>query len=101
MARSRLDLQAALRQIAPKVWYQRPPDNKMTYPCIIYRMSEPIVLRANNKAYAHFPCYNVIYICQTPNDEIVPQMLAAFTHCAYDREYESDDLYHYSFTIYY
>ena len=101
MARSRLDLQRELRTLAPKVWYVRPPDNRMTYPCILYRPSKPQVLRADNRAYLHFPCYNVIYISQTANDEITAQMLEAFTHCDFDREYESDGLFHYSFTIYY
>lgn len=101
MARSRLDLQAELREIAPKVWYKRPADNKMTYPCIVYRMSNPEVFRANNHAYAIIPCYNVIYITQRPDDDIVRTMLEKFTHCGFDREYESDQLYHYSFTIYY
>lgn len=101
MGRSRLELQKELLEIAPKAWYKRPPNNKMTYPCIIYRMSNPQELRADNRVYHHFPCYNVIYICTAPNDEIVETMLDRFAFCAFDREYESDELYHYSFTIYY
>ena len=101
MARSRLELQQELLELAPKAWYKRPPDNKMTYPCIVYRPSKPSVLRANNRAYQIFPCYNVIYICQQADDSITQAMLEKFTHCDFDREYESDGLYHYSFTIYY
>ena len=72
MARDRLALQAKLRQIAPKAWYRRPPDNKMTYPCFIYRLSRPSVQRADNKPYIYTPCYNVIYILSL-SEVIIPQ----------------------------
>lgn len=101
MGRPRTELQAELRTIAPKAYYKRPPDNKMECPCFVYRMSQPKVLRANNKVYHIFSCYNVIYICREPSDTIVQTMLEKFEHCDIDREYESDELYHYSFTIYY
>lgn len=101
MARSRLELQQTLRTIAPKAWFKRPPDNKMTYPCIIYRQSRPRALRANNKAYHIFPCWNVIYIDTEPSETITQTMMETFPHCDFDREYETDNLYHYSFTIYY
>lgn len=101
MARSRLELQAKLKEMAPKVWYRRPPDNRMTYPCIIYRYSRPEVWRANNQAYQIFDSYNVIYIAQEPDEAIVHRMLTEFRHCSFDREYESDNLYHYSFTLFY
>lgn len=101
MARPRTELQKDLRKIAPKAYYKRPSDNKMEYPCFVYRMSRPQVLRADNKVYRFYPCYNVIYISRTPSDTIVQTMLEAFEYCDFDREYESDELYHYSFTIYY
>lgn len=97
----RLQLQAELRKITPKAWFKRPPDNKMTYPCIIYRVSRPNVLRANNRMYLKFQCWNVIYISQTPDVGIIRDMLEHFKYCDFDREYETDNLYHYSFTIYY
>ena len=100
MAKDRLSLQAALREIAPKVWYKRPPDNKMTYPCIVYRLSRPDTRRADNKVYAYTPCYNVIYFSREPADEVVRQMIEGFEYCGFDREYQSDGIYHYSFTLY-
>ena len=100
MAKDRLTLQAKLREFAPKVWYKRPPDNKMSYPCIVYRPSNPKILKADNRLYMYEPCYNVIYISQSENDAIQKQMLEAFEYCGIDRQYESDGLYHYSFTIY-
>ena len=101
MARSQKDLQTRLLKLAPKAWFKRPPDNKMSYPCFIYRQSKPMVGRANNKAYLQIPCWNVIYITHTPSETIIPQMLEEFECCDFDREYEADELFHYSFTIYF
>ena len=44
----RLALQAKLLELAPKAWYKRPPDNHMTYPCFLYRLSRPDTKRADN-----------------------------------------------------
>ena len=33
----RLQLQAELLEIAPEAWYQKPPSNRMKYPCFVYK----------------------------------------------------------------
>lgn len=101
MARSQTELQARLRGIAPKAWLVRPPDNQMTYPCFIYRRSKSKVRYADNKPWLRWPCWNVIYITDCPKDDIEAIMLNTFDYCAMDREYQSDGLWHYSFTIYF
>ena len=97
----RLQLQAALLNLAPKAWYLRPSNHQMTYPCFLYRPSKPFVLHADNRAYAIKSCWNVIYISDNPDAGIIRRMLEAFELIEFDREYESDGLFHYSFTIYY
>lgn len=97
----RLTLQARLTQIAPKAWLRRPSSNRMTYPCILYRPSKPVVWHADNKMYSMKSCWNVIYISQNPDEAITRKMLESFEYCRFDREYESDNLYHYSFILYY
>lgn len=102
MARTQADLQAVLRTLAPKAWLKRPPDNKMSYPCFIYKPAKPLHLRGNDRVYLRFPCWSVTYITQDPNSNIVERMLDTFEYCELDRaEYESDGLYHYPFTLYY
>ena len=101
MARDRLTLQEELRTLASKAWFRRPPDNKMSYPCFLYRPSKAHTLRADNALYGYMHGYNVIYISKEPNENIEQQMLEKFEYCSFDREYESDGLYHYSFTLYY
>ena len=51
MARDRTELQAKLLELAPKAWFKRPPDNRMSYPCFIYRPTTPSVQRADNRLY--------------------------------------------------
>ena len=97
----RVDLQDKLRTIAPKVWYQRPPSNKMSYPCIIYKRTGMKTARANNHAYLRIPCYEILYIAQEDSDGIEDTMLDNFEHCSFDQKYVSDNLYHYAFTIYF
>lgn len=101
MGRSQTDLQAELLKLAPRAWLRRPPDNRISYPCFIYRPSKSMFLRADNRLWHRFPCWNIIYITQDPNSDIEVQMMEHFDYCAVDRIYESDDLYHYSFTLYY
>ena len=97
----RLDLQAKLCTMAPKAWYQKPPANKMTYPCFVYKGIEPKVIYANNRGYLTIPGYEVLYITQKEDDGIWSRMLEEFCYCSPGRKYVSDNLYHYPFTIYY
>ena len=100
MALDQPTLQATLLGLTPKAWYKRPPDNKMSYPCFVYRLSNPDTKHADNRVYSYTPCYNIIYMSTEPNDRIVRQMLEGFEHCSFDREYQADNIYHYSFVVY-
>lgn len=97
----RLQLQSKLRELAPKAWYQKPPSNKMTYPCFVYKAVEPTTVRADNRNYLLMPRYEVLYISETEDDSIWERMDAAFEHLSIGRKYASDNLYHYVFTINY
>lgn len=97
----RLQLQEKLRELAPKAWYQKPPANKMSYPCFVYKAVEPATVHADNRIYLLIPCYEVLYISEQEDDGIWERMSGAFSHCAIGRKYVSDNLYHYPFTIYY
>ena len=94
-----LELQQKLLRLAPKAWYQKPPANRMTYPCFVYKAVEPRVHRADNKAYLITPKYEVLYISAEEDDGIWERMLDAFPYISVGRKYVSDNLYHYPFTI--
>lgn len=87
--------------MAPKAWYQKPPANKMTYPCFVYKALEPDTTRADNRIYLMMPRYEVLYISQTENDGIWEEMNRRFEHLSIGRKYISDQLFHYVFTINY
>ncbi len=95
----RLQLQQKLLEMAPKAWYQKPPSNKMTYPCFVYKAEPPETVRADNRAYILMPRYEVLYITAEENDAIWEQMAERFEYLSIGRKYASDNLYHYVFTV--
>ena len=97
----RLQLQKKLLTLAPKAWYQKPPDNRMTYPCFVYKALEPETVRADNRVYVLMPKYEILYISEAENDEIWDLMTDNFEYISVGRKYVSDNLYHYPFTINY
>ena len=90
----RLQLQAKLRTLAPYAWFQKPPDNKMKYPCFVYKQVEPNITKADNKAYLLMPRWEVLYISQNENEQITEEMVNTFEYCDVGRSYISDQLYH-------
>lgn len=101
MARSRLDFQRELRTHAQYAYYMRPQNNKMAYPCFVYKNVTPKQVKADNRNYLTIPCYDVLYISDTENEGIIEEMTSAFGHCMAGAPYIADDLFHYPFTIYY
>ena len=101
MGRSRLDFQQELRTLAPKAWYLRPPDNRISYPCFVYKSVSPRMVRADNLGYLRSPGDEVLYISETENEAIIDALTERFPFCSPGAPYISDDLFHYPFTIYY
>ena len=97
----RLQLQQELLKLAPKAWYQKPSTTKMSYPCFVYKALEPETVRADNRMYILMPRYEILYISQTEDDGIWNRMTDTFEYLSNGREYVSDNLYHYPFTVNY
>lgn len=83
------------------VYFQPPSTVKMKYPCIIYSVDRIKTIRADNKAYVNNRAYQVISITANPDTDIREDMLEAFDHCYFERDYTSDGLLHNVFTIYF
>lgn len=83
------------------VYFQSPSTVKMKYPCIIYSVDRIKTIRADNKAYINKRAYQVISITTNPDTDIREDMLEAFDHCYFERDYTSDGLLHNVFTIYF
>lgn len=99
---SRLELQKIFEDIlgTRQVYYQPPESIKMSYPAILYFLSKIDKKAADDSAYIQSRSYEVIFIDTRPDSKFVDSILA-LPMCRFDRCYRSDNLYHYSFTLYF
>lgn len=108
MARPRKELDKKLSEIlesldipADHLYYQPPSDVYMSYPCIRYDLTRPNVRYANNGIYFIANLYDLTVIDEDP-DSVIPEALLNNLHyCSFDRHYESDDLHHFTLSLFY
>lgn len=82
------------------VYYQPPSNLKMKFPAIEYHLSKIEPLRADDDAYLFHRAYDMTLIEKVPDSPFVDRLLQ-LPYCSFDRLFVSDNLYHYTFTIYY
>lgn len=99
---SRLELQTKLEELlgSKNVYYQPPESIKMSYPAIKYSLKDFRLEHADNKPYYKSRCYEITVISKNPDPEYINKLLE-FKRCKFDRHYKSDNLNHYTFTLYY
>lgn len=103
MASRRTELHEKLCEIlgTSNVYYQPPESLKLNYPAIIYSLSDTYTRYANNVHYINLPMqYSLILVDKNPESEFF-DLLNELPMCKFDRFYTSDNLNHFSFTIYY
>ena len=100
---SRLKLHEELCEILGSryVYFQPPESLKLKYPCVIYSRSNPSKRNANDTMYMSTNKYEGIVIDHDPDSEIPDKIVEHFPMCTLDRVYTSDNLNHFSFTLYY
>lgn len=99
---TRLELHQKLARFANNVYYSQPPATvRMVYPCIYYDFSNVDTIYADNMAYRNMKAYDVSYISNDLNDNIVDIMLESFKYIKFDRHYTADNLHHYTFNLFY
>lgn len=98
----RLNLQTELETIlgSRNVYFQPPSSVRMQYPAIVYSRKDIEKRSANDGVYQKLPSYEVILIDKNPDSKFVDEILE-FPYCSFDRHYESDNLNHDVFTLYY
>ena len=98
----RLNLQTELETIlgSRNVYFQPPSSVRMQYPAIVYSRKDIEKRSANNGVYQKLPSYEVILIDKNPDSKFVDKILE-LPYCSFDRHYESDNLNHDVFTLYY
>ena len=99
---SRLNLHEELCTIlgSKNVYFQPPESVRMTYPAIVYSRSRIENTFANNTVYMQKNGYEVTLIDPNPDSPFV-EALSKFPMCRFDRHFKSDNLNHYTFTLYY
>ena len=99
---NRADLQAMLESMlgSQNVYYQPPSSVKMKYPAIVYSRKNIENTHADNEVYVQSYSYDITYIDKKADSRVVFE-LSKLPKCRFDREYIVDNLYHYTFTLYY
>lgn len=99
---SRLDLHEILCGVlnSRSCYFQPPSSVRMQYPAIVYSRKDVEKRSADNIAYRKLPCYELILIDKNPDSEFIEKLLD-LPYCSYDRHYESDNLNHDVFTLYF
>lgn len=98
---SRTDLGKKFRtEITPNVYFQPPETLKLSYPCVVYRLSSIDHQYADNKTYIGKRRYEVTLITKDPDDGLVQKIIDSFELCKFDRFFTSNNLNHNVFNIY-
>lgn len=100
MARARTDLHNVLLGLCNNVYYRAPESVKMKYPAIRYKKVKPDVKYANNKIYLSMNCYEITVISNDVDDPI-NESLSELQFCEWDREYQSNNLEHNVYTLFF
>ena len=99
---SRLELQNKLEELlgSRSVYYQPPKSKQISYPAIIYTKVRPNTIKADNLNYIKTNCYEISVISAKIDHPVIEKIME-FPMCSYDRRFESDNLYHDIFRLYY
>lgn len=99
---SRLDLHEILCGVlnSRSCYFQPPSSVRMQYPAIKYSIKDVEKRSADDIAYRKLPCYELILIDKNPDSEFIGKLLD-LPYCSYNRHYESDNLNHDVFTLYF
>ena len=98
----RQDLQDKLVELlgTDHVYFQPPPSVKMVYPCIRYERDFILKRHADGIPYKKDNRYLVTAIDGDP-DSVLPDLLADFPKCTFDRFYAADNLNHFVFKLFF
>lgn len=99
---SRLELQTLLEEIlgSRNVYFQPPESVKMNYPAIVYSLDSIENSFANDGVYSSKKRYLVTVIDKDPDSPIVDKIIVLPT-CRFNRHFQSDNLNHYIFILYF
>lgn len=100
--RGRLTLQEELETLlgSSNVYFQPPSSVRMSYPAIVYELSNIDNRYADNLVYKQSTAYQITVIDANPDSEI-PYLVSRFPTSRFVRTFRVDNLNHWLFNIYY
>lgn len=98
----RLSLHDILCQILGNkyCYFTQPADIELQYPCIIYSYTNDQDIFADNLPYISHRRYTVTIIDEDPDSKI-PKRLKELLLCSSDRNFETEGLSHFVYTVYF
>lgn len=102
METRRLEFQKILEEIleSNQVFFQPPTSIKFTYPAIIYKLDDTRKMHANNGVYNIRDRYQVTLMHLDPDNDIKDK-LDCLPYSTMTRCFTNDNVYHYTFYIYF
>ena len=102
MSQRRVELQRMLESIlgTRNVYFQPPTGTKLQYPCIVYHLDDADDVHAENRIYRRLYRYSLTYITKNPEDPM-RDIIDDLQYCRFDRFFTSDNLNHFTYSIYY
>lgn len=102
MNQRRIELDRILRNLlgSSNVYYQPPTGTRMQYPCIVYKLATGNDIFADNRIYRRLYRYSLTYITKDPDDPMRDN-IDDLQYCTFDTMFVSDNLNHYTYTLYY
>ena len=99
---SRPCLQTQLENLlgTKNVYFQPPESIKMNYPAIVYALEDIENAHADDGVYLSYRRYSVTVIDKNP-DSVFVGMVAALPTCQFNRYYNSENLNHWNFSLYF
>jgi len=82
------------------VYFQPPSSVRMAYPCIVYERSNIQTKFADNLPYSNAKQYRVTVIDKDP-DSIIPDEILKLPKCVFDRHYNTENLNHDVFILFF
>lgn len=98
----RLQLHSLLSYLlgSTNVYFQPPTSLEMSYPCIVYGLSNIDTKFGSNIPYKLTDQYTITVIDEDP-DSLIPKKIAALPSCVFDRRFPSENLNHTVFKLSY
>lgn len=81
-------------------YYSPPSSKEMIYPCVVYDLANPNLKHADNIAYLIFLKWTITVIDEDPDSEIASSFFS-IPKCSFNSKFESDDLNHFVFSLYF